>query len=88
VTQTENAINGLVACRVLYMSGTREDAHRLVDALDEQQVRQAVEVLRQLADEPDEQPAREFAWIGSWSAEPDLGEQSGEILRRELGNAE
>jgi hypothetical protein len=74
------------------MSGIREDAHRLVDALDEQQVRQAVEVLRELADEPDDQPddqpAREFAWIGMLSAEPDLAERSSEILRRELGNAE
>ena len=69
------------------MSGTREDAHRLVDALDEQQVRQAVEVLRELADEPDDEPAREFAWIGMLSAEPDLAERSSEILRRELGNA-
>lgn len=70
------------------MSSTRDDAHRLVDALDDQQVRQAVEVLRQLADEPDEQTTREFAWIGSWSAEPDLGERSGDILRQELGSAE
>lgn len=70
------------------MSSTREDAHRLVDALDEDQVRQAVEVLRQLADEPDDQPTREFAWIGTWSAEPDLGERSGDILRQELGSAE
>jgi hypothetical protein len=70
------------------MSSTRDDAHRLVDALDDQQVRQAVEVLRQLADEPDEQPAREFAWIGALSAEPDLAERSGDILRQELGNAE
>ncbi|HEX5404313.1 MAG TPA: hypothetical protein VFX16_18645 [Pseudonocardiaceae bacterium] len=69
-------------------SSTSEDAHRLVDELDEQQVRQAVGVLRQLADEPDEQPAREFAWIGMLSAEPDLAERSSEILRRELGNAE
>jgi hypothetical protein len=51
------------------MSGTREDAHRLVDALDEQQ-------------------AREFAWIGMLSAEPDLAERSSDILRQELGNAE
>lgn len=69
------------------MSRTREDAHRLVDLLDEEQVRQAVEVLRQLADEPEEQLARDFAWIGMLSAEPDLGERSSEILRRELGHA-
>lgn len=70
------------------MRGTREDAHRLVDAPDEQQVRQAVEVLSQLADKPEDQTTREFAWIGSWSAEPDLWERSGEILRRELGTAD
>lgn len=67
------------------MSSTREDAHRLVDALDEQRARQAVEVLRQLADESEDEPARDFAWIGMLSAEPDLAERSGEILRRELG---
>jgi hypothetical protein len=43
------------------MTSTREDAHRLVDALDEQQVLQAVEVLRQLADEPEDEPVRDFA---------------------------
>jgi hypothetical protein len=53
------------------VSVTRDDAHRLVDALDDDQVAQAVEVLRQLADEPEESPAREFAWIGMLSAEPD-----------------
>lgn len=71
----------------MYMSGTREDAHRLVDASDDQQVRQAVEMLRQLADESDEQATGESAWIRSWSAESDLGERSGEILRQELGSA-
>lgn len=59
-----------------------------MDALNEQHVRQAVEVLRQLADEPDEEPAWATAWIGMLSAEPDLAERSGEILRRQLGRAE
>ena len=61
-------------------SGTRNEAHHLVDALDDQQLEVAVEVLRQLANEPNEQLTNEFAWIGTWSAEPDLGERSGETL--------
>jgi hypothetical protein len=73
---------------IVTMSSTREDAHRLVDALHEQQIRQAVEVLRELAGEPEDQAVRDFAWIGMLSAEPDLADRSSEILRRELGNAE
>jgi len=67
------------------MSGPRDDAHRLVDALSDDQVQSAVQVLRQLADEPAEEPVREFAWIGMLSAEPELAEDSADILRRELG---
>lgn len=39
-------------------------------------------------DEPDEPPAREFAWIGLLSAEADLAERSSEILLHEPGEAE
>ena len=66
------------------MGGLWEEAHRLVDALDEGQVGPAVEVLRVLAGGT--QPCG-FGWIGMLSAESDLGGRSGEILRRELGNA-
>jgi hypothetical protein len=68
------------------VSGTRDDAHRLVDALDDDQVAQAVQVLRQLADEPEEPLAREFSWIGMLSAEPDLAERSSQIVRREFAS--
>jgi hypothetical protein len=67
------------------VSDIRADAHRLVDALDDAQVSNAVQVLRQLADEPQDTPERQLAWIGMLSAEPDLAERSSEILRQELG---
>jgi hypothetical protein len=70
------------------MSAERDELARLVERLPDDQVPQAVQVLRQLADEPDESPVREFSWIGMLSAEPDLAERSSEILRRELGRGE
>lgn len=70
----------------------REDAHRLLDELDEDQVATAAELLRDLVqqrrpldDEPTAQPRRQLSFVGMISAEPDLAERSAEILRRELG---
>jgi hypothetical protein len=70
----------------------REDAHRLLNELDEDQVATAAELLRDLVrqrrpldDEPAAQPRRQLSFVGMISAEPDLAERSAEILRRELG---
>ncbi|MGH3902459.1 MAG: hypothetical protein ACRDTA_30225 [Pseudonocardiaceae bacterium] len=70
----------------------REDAHRLLDELDENQVVTAAELLRDLVrqrrprdDEPAAPSRRPLSFIGMISAEPDLAERSAEILPRELG---
>jgi hypothetical protein len=70
----------------------REDAHRLLDELDEDQVAAAAELLRDLVrqrrpldDEPAATSRRQLSFVGMISAEPDLAERSAEILRRELG---
>ncbi len=70
----------------------REDAHRLLDELDEDQVATASELLRDLVrqrrpldDEPAGQPRRQLSFVGMISAEPALAERSADILRRELG---
>ncbi len=70
----------------------REDAHRLPDELDEDQVATGAELLRDLArqrrplaDEPTAPLRRQLSFVGMISAEPDLAERSAEILRRELG---
>lgn len=64
------------------MSLTREDAHRLVDALDAVDVGTAVALLQQLAEGV---PQRSFQGFDSFDGEPDLSERSAGILRRELG---
>ncbi|MGQ0778560.1 MAG: hypothetical protein ACT4NY_29805 [Pseudonocardiales bacterium] len=76
----------------------RENAHRLLDELDEDQVSTAAELLRDLVqqrhpldDDPDEltaQQRRQLSFVGMISAEPDLAERSAEILRRELGQGD
>ncbi len=70
----------------------REDAHRLLDELDEDQIATAAELLRDLVrqrrpldDEPAAQPRRQLSFVGMISAEPDLAERSAEILRHGLG---
>jgi hypothetical protein len=67
----------------------REDAHRLLDELDEDQIATAAELLRNLVrqrrplnDEPAAPSRRRLSFIGMISAEPDLAERSAEILRR------
>ena len=66
----------------------RDDAHRLVDAVPDDRVPTAVELLRQLA-EPAQAPLpagpRRFRTVGVFDGEPDLGSRVKDIVRRELG---
>lgn len=65
---------------------TREDIHRLVDEIDEQQLKAAAEALRGLTQRGGGQPKRRFSFAGQMSAESDLAQKSGDILRTELGS--
>jgi hypothetical protein len=65
---------------------TREDAHRLVDAVPDGQVDMVVEWLRQAAAiQGPPIPRRRFRTNGVFDGEPDLGARTKDILRRELG---
>ena len=64
----------------------RADAHRLLDAVPDERVSAALELLRQLAEQPEtERARRRFRTVGIFDGEPDLGRRSKEIARRELG---
>jgi hypothetical protein len=66
------------------MTATRDELHHLVDQLDDETVAGAAELLRELAARH-ARPRRRPSWFGALSAGPDFAEQSGEILRNELG---
>ena len=52
----------------------REEAHRLIDAVPEDQLADAVEMLRQWASpEPGDVPRRQFRTTAIFDGEPDLG---------------
>jgi hypothetical protein len=52
----------------------REEAHRLIDAVPEEQLPDAVEMLRQWASpEPGDVPYRRFRTTAIFDGEPDLG---------------
>ncbi|KPM54755.1 hypothetical protein ACG83_15055 [Frankia sp. R43] len=60
----------------------REEAHRLLDALPEDRLPEAVELLRQWAAvERGERPRRQFRTTAVFDGEPDLGERAKEIMR-------
>jgi hypothetical protein len=64
----------------------RAVAHRMLDAVPDERVSAALELLRQLAEQPGtERPRRRFRTVGVFDGEPDLGRRSKEITRRELG---
>jgi hypothetical protein len=64
----------------------RAAAHRLLDAVPDERVSDALTLLRQFADQPEtERPHRRFRTVGVFDGEPDLGRRSKEIVRQELG---
>ncbi|MEC3975592.1 hypothetical protein [Amycolatopsis sp. H20-H5] len=65
---------------------SRADAHRVLDAVPDERVSTALELLRQLAEEPAvERPRRQFRTVGIFDGEADLGRRAKDIVRRELG---
>ena len=60
----------------------REEAHRLIDAVPEEQLADAVEMLRQWASpEPGDVPRRRLRMTAIFDGEPDLGTRSKTIVR-------
>lgn len=68
------------------MSSTRDDAHRLVDAVPDDEVATVVEWLRQVTGAARAgRPRRKFQSLGAGEADPHLATRSAEILRGEFG---
>ncbi|HKS48006.1 MAG TPA: hypothetical protein VJT49_23420 [Amycolatopsis sp.] len=64
----------------------REAARRLLEAVPDERVSDALLMLRQLADEPKtERPRRRFRTVGVFDGERDLGKRSKAIVRDEFG---
>jgi len=60
----------------------REEAHRLIDAVPEDQLADAVQMLRQWSSpEPDDVPRRQFRTTAIFDGEPDLGTRAKAIVR-------
>lgn len=60
----------------------REEAHRLLDALPEDRLNDAIELLREWAEvERGERPRRRFRTTAAFDGEPDLGEHAKDIVR-------
>ena len=74
----------LLRARLLAVPLTRDDARRLVDGLDAEDVPTAVALLRQLAGG---RPVRTAYGLDSFEGDEDLAARSSEILRNELGAA-
>ena len=65
---------------------TREEAHRLLDAVPAERLDTVVQDLRRLADELPERPVlREFELDGMFEAESDLAAHAKDILRERGG---
>lgn len=66
---------------------TREQAHRLLDAVPVSRLPEAAEVLRRLAEAAADtrRPVRRFRTVGVFDGEPDLGRRAKELARREIG---
>lgn len=63
----------------------RDRAHRLLDAVPEDRVSDAVEMLRRLAEPtPATVARRRLRTVGVFDGEPDLGRRSKEIFRTEM----
>ena len=60
----------------------RDEAHRLIDAVPEEQIAAFVEILRQWADTGNNQrPLRRFRTTAIFDGEPALGARSKDIIR-------
>jgi hypothetical protein len=62
----------------------RDELHHAVDRLPEAQLRPALEFIRGRVKEP-AGLGRDLPFLASFEADPDLAEQSEEILQAELG---
>jgi hypothetical protein len=65
------------------MSAMREELHHLVDQLPEQELRPALELIRDRIGES--RGTRDLPFFASFEADPDLAERAEEILQAELG---
>lgn len=66
---------------------TRYEAHQLVESLPEKQIPATIELLRQLAGTKGEQRKRRtFRTRAAFNGPSDLGHQTKEILKRDLGS--
>jgi hypothetical protein len=60
----------------------RDEAHRLLDALPEDRLMDAIELLREWAEvERGERPRRRFRTTASFDGDPDLGVRAKDIAR-------
>ena len=60
----------------------RDEAHRLLDALPDDRLTDAIELLREWAEvERDERPRRRFRTTASFDGDPDLGARAKDIVR-------
>ena len=64
------------------MSAMREELHHLVDELPEAEVRPVLELIRGRTDAAN--GPRDLPFFASFESDPDLAEESEEILRTEL----
>lgn len=65
----------------------RDELRQLVDGLPDEQVKTAVEVMRQLSDVDDTPRPRRHrpSWVGALRESPDLSVRLKDILRNEMG---
>ncbi|HEX5597248.1 hypothetical protein [Streptomyces triticisoli] len=67
----------------------REEAHRLLNALPEDRLMDAIELLREWAEEErGERPRRRFRTTATFDGDPDLGVRAKDIAREEWGGQE
>lgn len=60
----------------------REEAHQLLDAVPEERLTDAIDMLRQWASpEPGNVPRRQFRTTAIFDGEPDLGSRAKQIIR-------
>lgn len=64
----------------------RSRAHRLLDAVPDERVSDAVDMLQRLAEPGSSDRRRRFRTVGVFDGEPDLGGRVKDIARGELGN--
>jgi hypothetical protein len=67
----------------------REEAHRLLDAVPEDRLADAIDILRQwTSPEPGDTPRRRFRTTAIFDGEHDLGARSKQIVRDEWSGGE